>query len=123
MGFIGVYTAVYDYQPQGEGELEIHEGDLLYILEKNADDDWWRAKKKAEREDEDEPEGLVPNNYVQEVSLVQVEARQTMEGTAQSTLHGNLLISNDIGKTSAQSHSPLRLHATDRRRGFLFRRC
>lgn len=69
MGFIGVYSAVYDYQPQGPGELEIHEGDLLYILEKNADDDWWRAKKKAGREDEDEPEGLVPNNYVEEVSL------------------------------------------------------
>lgn len=69
MGFIGVYSAVYDYQPQGAGELEIHEGDLLYILEKNTDDDWWRAKKKASREDEDEPEGLVPNNYVEEVSL------------------------------------------------------
>lgn len=68
MGFLGVYSAVYDYQPQGEGELEICEGDLLYILEKNADDDWWKAKKKAEREDEDEPEGLVPNNYVEEVS-------------------------------------------------------
>lgn len=107
MGFIGVYTAVYDYQPQGEGELEIHEGDLLYILEKNADDDWWRAKKKAEREDEDEPEGLVPNNYVQEVSLAQFGARQTMEGIAQSTLHETLLISNDTGDTSAQSHSPL----------------
>ncbi|KAJ5372096.1 hypothetical protein N7517_004102 [Penicillium concentricum] len=71
MGFIGVYSAVYDYQPQGAGELEIHEGDLLYILDKNADDDWWRAKKKAGREDEDEPEGLVPNNYVEEVSLVE----------------------------------------------------
>ncbi|KAJ5154055.1 uncharacterized protein N7500_009494 [Penicillium coprophilum] len=67
MGFLGVYSAVYDYQPQGAGELEIREGDLLYILEKNADDDWWRAKKKAGREDEDEPEGLVPNNYVEEV--------------------------------------------------------
>lgn len=68
MGFLGVYTAVYDYQPQGEGELEIREGDLLYVLEKNSDDDWWKAKKKAERDDEDEPEGLVPNNYVEEVS-------------------------------------------------------
>lgn len=69
MGFLGVYSAVYDYQPQGEGELDIREGDLLYILEKNAEDDWWKAKKKAEREDEDEPEGLVPNNYVEEVSI------------------------------------------------------
>lgn len=69
MGFLGVYSAVYDYQPQGEGELEIREGDLLYILEKSTEDDWWKAKKKAEREDEDEPEGLVPNNYVEEVSI------------------------------------------------------
>jgi hypothetical protein len=68
MGFLGVYTAVYDYQPQGEGELEIKEGDLLYVLDKNNDDDWWKAKKKAERDDEDEPEGLVPSNYVEEVS-------------------------------------------------------
>lgn len=68
MGFLGVYSAVYDYQPQGEGELEIHEGDLLYILEKNADDDWWKAKRKSDHEDDDEPEGLVPNNYVEEVS-------------------------------------------------------
>lgn len=68
MGFVGVYSAVYDYQPQGEGELEIREGDLLYILEKSAEDDWWKAKKKAEQEDEDEPEGLVPNNYIEEVS-------------------------------------------------------
>ncbi|KAJ9299012.1 hypothetical protein DTO271G3_3254 [Paecilomyces variotii] len=66
MAFLGVYTAVYDYQPQAEGELEIHEGDLLYVLDKNTEDDWWRAKKKAEREDEDEPEGLVPNNYIEE---------------------------------------------------------
>ena len=70
MGFLGVYSAVYDYQPQGEGELAIREGDLLYILEKNAEDGWWKAKKKADREDEDEPEGLVPNNYVEEVSLL-----------------------------------------------------
>ncbi|KAL3465357.1 hypothetical protein BJX64DRAFT_253002 [Aspergillus heterothallicus] len=66
MGFIGVYTAIYDYHPQAQGELELREGDLLYILEKNNDDDWWKAKKKADRDDEDEPEGLVPNNYVEE---------------------------------------------------------
>jgi actin cytoskeleton-regulatory complex protein SLA1 len=67
MGFEGIYTAIYDYQPQAEGELEIHEGDLLYVLEKSVEDDWWKAKKKVEREDDEEPVGLVPNNYVQEV--------------------------------------------------------
>ncbi|KAJ5818255.1 hypothetical protein N7474_003846 [Penicillium riverlandense] len=70
MGFLGVYSALYDYEPQGEGELEIREGDLLYILEKSTEDDWWKAKKKAEREDEDEPEGLVPNNYVEEAQPI-----------------------------------------------------
>lgn len=66
MGFAGVYTAVYDYRPQAEGELEIHENDLLYVLDKD-DDDWWKAKKKAADPEDEEPVGLVPNNYVQEV--------------------------------------------------------
>ena len=57
---------MYDYQPQATGELQIQEGELLYILEKSSADDWWKARKKADGEEEDEPEGLIPNNYVQE---------------------------------------------------------
>ena len=67
MGFLGVYKAIYDYAPQSDGELSISEGDVLYVLEKSEDDDWWKAKKKASADDEDEPVGLVPNNYVEEV--------------------------------------------------------
>jgi hypothetical protein len=67
MGFLGVYKAIYDYVPQGESELAITEGDLLYVLEKSGEDDWWRAKKKATGEDDDEPVGLIPNNYIEEV--------------------------------------------------------
>jgi hypothetical protein len=59
MGFLGVYKAVYDYVPQGESELAIKEGDILYVLEKSGEDDWWKAKKKASGEDDDEPEGLI----------------------------------------------------------------
>ncbi|KUJ08613.1 uncharacterized protein LY89DRAFT_691038 [Mollisia scopiformis] len=66
MGFLGVYRAIYDYAPQGESELAISEGDILYVLEKSGEDDWWRAKKKASGEDDDEPVGLIPNNYVEE---------------------------------------------------------
>ncbi|KZF23875.1 hypothetical protein L228DRAFT_267833 [Xylona heveae TC161] len=66
MGFVGVYTAIYDYSPQGENELSIKEGDLLYILEKSTEDDWWKAKKKAGDDEEEEPLGLIPNNYVEE---------------------------------------------------------
>ncbi|TKA82770.1 hypothetical protein B0A55_01079 [Friedmanniomyces simplex] len=68
MVFVDVCRAVYDYAPQSDEELEIKEGDLLFILEKSSDDDWWKCKKKAASEDEDEPEGLVPNNYVEHVA-------------------------------------------------------
>lgn len=68
MVFLSLCTAVYDYAPQGDNELAIKEGELIYILEKSAEDDWWKAKKRAPGEAEDEPSGLIPNNYVQEVS-------------------------------------------------------
>ena len=67
MVFISICTALYDYSPQGEGELPIAEGELVYILEKSIEDDWWKAKKRAVGEDEEEPVGLVPSNYVEEV--------------------------------------------------------
>ncbi|RKF61462.1 Actin cytoskeleton-regulatory complex protein sla1 [Erysiphe neolycopersici] len=66
MGFLGIYKAIYDYEPQVEGELAIVEGDILYILEKGDEDCWWKAKKKASEIDGDEPVGLVPNNYIEE---------------------------------------------------------
>lgn len=66
MGFLGVYRAIYDYAPQGEGELAITEGDILYVLDKG-EDGWWKAKKKASGDDDDEPVGLIPNNYIGEV--------------------------------------------------------
>lgn len=68
MGFLGVYRALYDYAPQSEGELAITEGDVLYLLEQSSEDDWWKVKKKASAEDEDEPDGLVPSNYIEQVS-------------------------------------------------------
>ncbi|KAK2026989.1 hypothetical protein LX32DRAFT_457395 [Colletotrichum zoysiae] len=83
MGFLGVYKAVYDYVPQAEGELAISDGDVLYVLEKNAEDDWWKAKKKASADDDDEPEGLVPNNYVEEAQPIG-KARALFEYTRQT---------------------------------------
>lgn len=68
MVFISICTALYDYAPQSDNELAIQEGELVYILEKSSEDDWWKAKKRAPNEEEDEPMGLIPNNYVTEVS-------------------------------------------------------
>jgi hypothetical protein len=64
MVFLGIYRAIYDYAPQGDNELALNEGDVLMVLEKSADDDWWKAKKKGLEDEEgeaDEPEGLIPN--------------------------------------------------------------
>lgn len=67
MVFLGVYRAIYSYDPQSEGELALNEGDLLLVLEKSTEDDWWTVKKKAAGGDDDEPEGLVPSTYIEEV--------------------------------------------------------
>lgn len=70
--FLGVYVVLYDYTPQSEQELSLKEGDLLYVLEKSEEDDWWKAKKRTLFTDEDEPEGLVPCNYIEEVSWIEL---------------------------------------------------
>lgn len=62
-------TAVYAYTPQGDQELTLEEGDLLYVLERS-DEDWWKVKKKNHDSDDDEPIGLVPATYIEEVSNV-----------------------------------------------------
>ena len=49
--------------------MAIEEGDTVFILEKSNEDDWWKAKKRAENDEEEEPVGLIPNNYVDEVSI------------------------------------------------------
>ncbi|UKZ78067.1 hypothetical protein TrVFT333_005801 [Trichoderma virens FT-333] len=83
MGFLGIYRALYDYTPNEDAELAIKQGDLLYILEKNDDDGWWKAKKKAGTDDEDEPTGLIPNNYVEKAETVG-HARAIYEYTRQT---------------------------------------
>ena len=85
MGFLGIYTALYDYQPQGEGELEIQEGELLFLLEKG-EDDWWKAKKKAADDEDEEPVGLVPANYLEEVGHAIPSSLKPPFGTAMRPL-------------------------------------
>lgn len=67
MVFVSICTALYNYVPQGDNELELQQGDLIYILEKSTEDDWWKAKKRARAGEDEEPQGLIPNNYVEEV--------------------------------------------------------
>jgi hypothetical protein len=52
---------------KGAAELAIQTGDLLYIVEKDDSANWWKARKKVANEEEDEPEGLVPKNHIEQV--------------------------------------------------------
>ncbi|CDO96123.1 unnamed protein product [Kluyveromyces dobzhanskii CBS 2104] len=68
--FLGVYTAIYDYAAQTDEELDVKEGDLLYLLEQSAVDDWWTVKKRVIGSDQDEPVGLVPKTYIEEAPVI-----------------------------------------------------
>lgn len=67
MPFIDVARALFAYAPQSNDELQIHEDDLVYVVSKG-DDDWWKVKKKVAGDD-DGPVGLVPQNYLEPVTL------------------------------------------------------
>lgn len=64
MGFAGVYRAVFAYSATNEQELSLQEGDILYLLE-TADDGWWTVKKRVAGAASEEPEGIVPHNYIE----------------------------------------------------------
>lgn len=70
MSFLGVYKAVYAYEPQSEGELLLAEDDILYLLEKSDVDDWWTVKKRVVGADVEEPVGLVPSNYIEPADII-----------------------------------------------------
>lgn len=99
MPFLGVYTAIFDYAPQGESELAITEGDILYVLEKSSEDNWWKAKKKAGEDDDEEPVGLIPNNYVEEVCGVWYFAALSSKAICYLPLFKHMPMRGDIWQT------------------------
>lgn len=68
--FIGIYKAIYSYEPQTADELAIQENDLLYLLAKSDIDEWWTVKKRLLGTDTEEPTGLVPSNYIEEAPVI-----------------------------------------------------
>ena len=115
MGFVSVCNVLYDYHANGEDELEIREGDLVYILEK-VEGDWWKAKKRA-AEDEEEPVGLVPHNYVSQVSAKpsppspkRMRLRRSSSGYCERNVYlwSSLLTVLELaGEADPRSESPL----------------
>ncbi|KAK5853690.1 hypothetical protein PBY51_014823 [Eleginops maclovinus] len=59
----GIFQALYSYVPQNEDELELHEGDLVSVMEK-CDDGWFVGTSKRTKQF-----GTFPGNYVKEVKL------------------------------------------------------
>lgn len=83
MPFIDICRAIYDWAPQSDEELEVKDGDLLFVLDKSGEDDWWKCKRKAASDDEEEPDGLVPSNYVEKVKPLK-QARALYDYTKQT---------------------------------------
>ncbi|KAI9320560.1 hypothetical protein BX666DRAFT_1909141 [Dichotomocladium elegans] len=70
MKYISISRALYDYTAQSDEELTFKEDDILYILDKDEDPDWWKAQLKAPSLVEAGPIGLVPANYLQETEPI-----------------------------------------------------
>lgn len=72
MAYVSLCKALYGYTATAEDELTFTEDALLYVVEAE-DPEWWKAKVKSgsgEEEDDDEPVGLIPSNYVEEAEPV-----------------------------------------------------
>ncbi|CAF97042.1 unnamed protein product, partial [Tetraodon nigroviridis] len=52
-----IYTAIYDFNAEQEGDLSVQEGDVLRIIKKSADE-WWLAQ------DSEGNRGVVPRTYL-----------------------------------------------------------
>ncbi|KOH00837.1 cytoskeletal protein-binding protein SLA1 [Saccharomyces eubayanus] len=92
--FLGIYRAIYDYEPQTPEELAIQENDLLYLLQKSDIDDWWTVKRRVIGSDSDEPVGLVPSTYIEEAPILKkvraiYDYEQVQNADEELTFHEN----------------------------------
>ncbi|KAG2232218.1 hypothetical protein INT48_003908 [Thamnidium elegans] len=69
MKYVQVSKALYDYEARTEDELSIRQDDVLYVIDKE-DQDWWKAELKQVTGEEQGPIGLVPADYLQEVTPI-----------------------------------------------------
>ncbi|KAH8929679.1 hypothetical protein BT69DRAFT_1256049 [Atractiella rhizophila] len=85
--YLGVVKAEFDYVAQNEEELDIKEGEVLWVLE-NDDQDWWKvAPKLAASAPPSSVIGLVPAAYVVEATPVkEIIALYSYTSTAEDEL-------------------------------------
>lgn len=53
--------AVFDFEPQEEGELRLRKGDTITVIDKS-DQNWWRGKNNTTGQ-----EGMFPVPYVKDL--------------------------------------------------------
>lgn len=87
--YLALLKAVYDYAATSEDELSIKEEGLYFLLD-NSDPDWHKVRAKSD--DDDEPVGLVPAAYLEEVEPISV-AKSLYDYAA--TADGELTITED----------------------------
>ena len=55
--YLSQVIALYDYESQGDQELDLEEGDIITVIAKE-DDVWWCGQSKGKM-------GMFPSNYVE----------------------------------------------------------
>lgn len=69
MTVLAICRAVYPYTPQDADEVELAANEICYVLDQS-DPDWWKVRLRSSDSSKTPAEGLVPANYLEEVSKV-----------------------------------------------------
>ncbi|KAL7746972.1 hypothetical protein RI367_007684 [Sorochytrium milnesiophthora] len=59
-----IATALYTFEPQEDGDLDIREGENCIVLD-DSDPDWYQVKVVSSKKDRNGRTGMVPRDYVQ----------------------------------------------------------
>ena len=70
---ISVVKALYDYEAQQPGELNVHEDEVLYVFGK--EEEWLLVQSQTG----DKKVGYVPGNYVEEVRALVSRSHPTIQ--------------------------------------------
>lgn len=76
-----IATALYDFEPGADEELDIREGENLIVID-DSDESWWKVKIVSSKKDRSGREGFVPSSYVELKVAAAVEKPQPDDSNA-----------------------------------------
>jgi hypothetical protein len=68
-------VAAFDFVPENDDELRLHEGDQVIILDSISSEEWWQCRIVTGQQSGQE--GLVPANYLQLIDMEAVSQQPT----------------------------------------------